>query len=358
MNRRQRRIAIIGAGVSGLTCATVLANQYDVSIFAREVGPLSDSRLATAVWHIYLIKGPKELEAGDRHLAWGERTLVRLIEIASAEPASGVEMVHGVELYRIDEPSVHPAWVDIAKKRMDLRFLTRDEIANYNAIGHLPISDNHKRAIEAKPVKWGYTLFAPATKMDNYLSWLLSGVKDRNIPINQCELQSLDQVATNVDIIVNCTSLGSRQLVGDDGFTPYRGQYFILSSDSNAPKFYVGDDYHPLGMSYAIPRAGQVMVGGTAEANCADLSPTISWDDVAERAGLYFPWIKTAAARQPLGAPVVGIRPVRAQGVRLEADHSLARVPVVHNYGHGGSGFSLSWGCAEQVLAEVSGLLA
>lgn len=45
---------------------------------------------------------------------------------------------------------------------------------------------------------------------------------------------------------------------------------------------------------------------------------------------------------------LVGLRPGRAT-VRLEAEPCGAAL-VIHNYGHGGGGFTLSWGCAEDVL--------
>ncbi|MBV6806122.1 FAD-dependent oxidoreductase [Xanthomonas euvesicatoria] len=45
-------------------------------------------------------------------------------------------------------------------------------------------------------------------------------------------------------------------------------------------------------------------------------------------------------------------RPFRAQGPRIEAER-IGRKTVVHNYGHGGSGWSLSWGAAEQALRLV-----
>jgi D-amino-acid oxidase len=46
----------------------------------------------------------------------------------------------------------------------------------------------------------------------------------------------------------------------------------------------------------------------------------------------------------------VGLRPFRRSGVRLERDQLRDGRTVVHNYGHGGAGFTLSWGCAREVL--------
>lgn len=53
----------------------------------------------------------------------------------------------------------------------------------------------------------------------------------------------------------------------------------------------------------------------------------------------------------------VGLRPLRTSGVRLERDDltlATSGVPVVHNYGHGGSGITLHWGCAQEAVAMVS----
>ncbi len=46
----------------------------------------------------------------------------------------------------------------------------------------------------------------------------------------------------------------------------------------------------------------------------------------------------------------VGLRPFRKLGVRLEREQLHDGRIVIHNYGHGGAGFTLSWGCAREVL--------
>ena len=52
----------------------------------------------------------------------------------------------------------------------------------------------------------------------------------------------------------------------------------------------------------------------------------------------------------------VGLRPLRTKGVRLEWDDDLSNegFRVLHNYGHGGSGITLSWGCAAEVVEIVA----
>jgi D-amino-acid oxidase len=48
----------------------------------------------------------------------------------------------------------------------------------------------------------------------------------------------------------------------------------------------------------------------------------------------------------------VCLRPFRAAGPRLDAE-TIGDALVVHNYGHGGSGWSLSWGSAAQVMKKA-----
>jgi D-amino-acid oxidase len=50
----------------------------------------------------------------------------------------------------------------------------------------------------------------------------------------------------------------------------------------------------------------------------------------------------------------VGLRPARP-AVRLETEQR-DDATIVHCYGHGGSGVTLSWGCADDVLAVVRDL--
>jgi D-amino-acid oxidase len=59
-------------------------------------------------------------------------------------------------------------------------------------------------------------------------------------------------------------------------------------------------------------------------------------------------------ADAPVIGVEVGIRPGRPR-VRLDREAGPARTPVVHNYGHGGNGVMLSWGCADAATALALG---
>lgn len=58
------------------------------------------------------------------------------------------------------------------------------------------------------------------------------------------------------------------------------------------------------------------------------------------------------ASPDRITAITVCTRPFRAQGPRLDVER-IGRQTVVHNYGHGGSGWSLSWGSSSIAVAKA-----
>jgi D-amino-acid oxidase len=141
--------------------------------------------------------------------------------------------------------------------------------------------------------------------------------------------------------VINCTGIGARTLVSDPDLKPHRGQV-VLVEKLNLPSAVVCDD-PPL--MYAIPRTNDCVFGGTNEIS-DDLvpDPATTAAIVAECSAV----LKIAPPRI-LGTRV-GLRPYRKSGVRVEAARMEDGRTIIHNYGHGGAGFTLSWGCARSVL--------
>jgi D-amino-acid oxidase len=158
-------------------------------------------------------------------------------------------------------------------------------------------------------------------------------------------LSTLEELSAEFDLIVNCSGIGARTLVPDAELEPHRGQVAIVPA-VQLPYAVVCDD-PPL--MYVIPRSTDCVFGGTNEIT-DNRAP-----DPAATARI----VAECSRVLEIDAPVViaervGVRPFRRGGVCLRAERLRDGRRVVHNYGHGGAGFTLSWGCARRVAELVA----
>jgi D-amino-acid oxidase len=156
----------------------------------------------------------------------------------------------------------------------------------------------------------------------------------------------------DVGIVVNCTGLAARALTDDDSLHPVRGQVVYVAQVGLTEWLLEQSDAAAL--TYVVPREHDIVVGGTAEEDVYDPRPEPAVaEQILTRAGALLPQLTVAAV---LGHRV-GLRPARPE-VRLESvPHPDGESGgVVHCYGHGGAGVTLSWGCADDVVAEVTRL--
>jgi D-amino-acid oxidase len=363
-------VIVVGGGVIGLTTAIRLAKNHRVTVISEKLGADTNSALATAVWHVFLVKvdmgtqPPSEihLEQGDRHLDWAAQTLNKLVEW-SAIPGSGVEMIEGVELIRRPLPTEFPAWVHNARSPpISLKFLTPDEVNDFNRHDQDQVGPELAAALRTREVQYGYRLTVPAADMPQHLRWLVEQAAKAGVSFETERFSSLEQAVSKLKgrrplAIVNCTGLEASQFASDGGFCAFRGEYFVVPADEKTPKCYIGDDDHPEGMAYAIPRLGKVIAGGKAiPERDAINTPVLTWEETRDRASLYFPWLRNPSAKPESLDAVICLRPVRIDGVRLTLEISDDTLPIVHNYGHGGSGWSMCWGCAGEVARLVGTL--
>ena len=183
-----------------------------------------------------------------------------------------------------------------------------------------------------------WTFEAPVVEMPVYLTWLASRVDELGGTITRLNLSALP---VGPDVVVNCAGIGARLLAADPSVGPVRGQVVHLSQ-VGLERWYLDSSAD---LTYVVPRAHDIVVGGTAQEG--DWSRTPSPDDaeaILERARRLVPELAGAAVLRHR----VGLRPARPQ-VRVESVGD-----VVHCYGHGGAGVTLSWGTADEVVALVS----
>ncbi|MEP7026307.1 MAG: FAD-dependent oxidoreductase, partial [Actinomycetota bacterium] len=113
-------------------------------------------------------------------------------------------------------------------------------------------------------------------------------------------------------------------------------------------EFFIGHADGPGGLVYLFPHDGTVVLGGTEERGNASREPDPA---TAQRILRNCTTIEPRLRDAEIIAHKVGLRPARPF-VRLEAEELGGRL-LVHNYGHGGAGVSLSWGCAADAARLV-----
>jgi len=107
----------------------------------------------------------------------------------------------------------------------------------------------------------------------------------------------------------------------------------------------------PFGPAWAAywPYPDHIVLGGTAVEDDEDREPDPA---VAERIRQRCIEVEPRLRNARVLGHQVGLRPTRPS-VRLEIEQ-LARARCVHNYGHGGSGVTMSWGCARESAALLT----
>ena len=311
----ERQVAIVGAGVSGLTCGVLFAERgYRTAIFAEETGQQTTSGAAAALWF------PYDAEPAEKVLSWALQTYKVLVDLTK-DLHSGVSMIELRQFSRTGEIQI-PDWA-------------------------IPLGASVTPTVTT--FKSGFTLNVPLMDTTIYLEYLANRFIKAGGGVNaNVHLEKLEDISREFDLLINCAGIGARELVQDIDLEPHRGQVAIVPKIDNLCCAIVCDD-PPL--MYAIPRTNDCVCGGTNEvSDNLDADPTTTAHILDECSRVL------KIENPPVLAERVGLRPFRKPGVRLECDRLRDGRTVIHNYGHGGSGFTLSWGCAEEVFA-LGGLL-
>ena len=309
-------VTVVGAGVSGLTSAIVLAEAgFDVGVVSERVPHETTSAVAGASWGPHMVDDPRVAKwAGD---GWGAFTRLARTENTAVRMVSGIEADPAVDAI--------PDWAR--------------EVPGFRACEPGEAPRRYRSA-------WHYTI--PLIDMPRYLDYLMTRATAAGITVDRARVESFDSVPG--DIVVNCTGLGAVDLVGDSTMRPVRGQ-MIVTPNPGLTEFFLGNAIGT-DLTVIFPHPDHLVLGGTG---LSDHDST-DWDESTERAILErCAAIDARIADLSVIGRRVGLRPVRA-GVRLERDPGDTR--VVHNYGHGGSGVTLSWGCAHDVLNVVTTMVS
>jgi D-amino-acid oxidase len=313
---------IVGCGVSGLTCGIrLLEKQFPVTILARDLPPNTTSNLAAAVWY------PYEVRPSLRVFNWSRHTLRELYELASIAE-SGVSLIIFTELLK--QPLPDPWWKDAV--RFFRRATTEELPPGYQD---------------------GYVFEVPLIETPIYMQYLMARFQKLGGLIEQKTVSALSELYRERQLIINCAGLGASTLVPDDKLYPIRGQ--IVRVKASGVKRSLVADSSDAALSYIVPRSQDCILGGTAEKGNGNLKVvTATAKDILRKCKQLEPALENVEELEHL----VGLRPGREGGVRLKMERVFQGCAIIHNYGHGGSGFTLSWGCAEAVTKRAEKLRA
>ena len=311
-------VVVVGAGVIGLTTAVVLAEAgFGVSVLTRDLPERTTSAAAGAMWGPYLVE-PK-----DRVQAWATDSLRTFTRLAGM-PGTGVRLMPGIEASRT--ASAPPDFLEMLN---DVRICEHSELPDGFVIG------------------WRYTV--PLIDMDVYLPYLCQRLAAAGGSLQQQSVTDFEDVARLAPVVVNATGLGARALAGDTGLTPIRGQLVIVDNPG-ITEFFTEDTGWSPDLLHIYPHGDRLVLGGVAEDGNWDLEP----DQSTARAIIRrCATVDSRIATQDVRAHRVGLRPTRP-AIRCEADPTVTGCGLLHNYGHGGAGVSLSWGCANEIQRLIA----
>lgn len=299
---------MIGCGVSGLTTAIVmLESGYEVQIITDKLPNETTSMKAGAIWF------PYEIEPKEQVNIWSLASYKKYEKLFDAAEV-GISMVDTMVLIDKEED----AWWKNAIPKNRIRKANVSEMPNGC---HL-----------------GYIMSVPLISPPIYLKFLFNQFKKLGGQVIIQHVNSITELETANNLIVNCTGLGSRKLMNDNSMYAIQGQIVKAKVQTNINCIIDERENSSIHeFAYIFPRNDALILGGTAvngnESTTVDDETT---KRIMERCQLIEPNFQNIE----IESTYVGLRPARPE-IRLERNGN-----VIHNYGHGGAGFTVAWGCA------------
>ncbi|KKY29755.1 putative fad dependent oxidoreductase [Diaporthe ampelina] len=369
-------VLIVGAGVTGLVTAWVLLDKgYKVTIVSKDWANFTPSnrltaQIAGALWEYPpAVCGAHtdriSLSNSKRWCMTAYHAWDAIASLPELSRASGVRMMPS-DFFFPEPVEKDPA-----------QFSKMAEIISSGVKGFRQDS----KLMEQRNVNpsYGavdaYELLAPIIDTDQAMMWLMSLVHGKGattvtetITGDLFHQEEILRARFGADAIINATGLAGTEIAGDPTCYPIRGALIRVINDGKdfakveAALTITADAVRDSNeIVFLVPRNDNILlIGGIAQPHESTLDLTLDSPIVKrmrQRCEAFLPGLKSARldATYPLAQ---GLRPFRAKNVRVERE--LRSVPgtdrpsrIVHSYGQGGAGWSLSFGCAGDVANLV-----
>lgn len=247
----QRKFAVIGCGVIGLSTALMLQRRYQdgpgtVTIYSKDLPPNTTSNIAGGFW------SPTSLYDGDAVTPEWTANFRRSSKAANRAFQLLVGKDYGVRW--IDTFNLYRAEMSVGS-----------ELPGGNDL--YPNMQFHRDPA----TYFGFPIVRQYSTMmiepSIYLAQLLRDFYAADGKLVVKDFKSREEVMRLPEpVIFNCTGLGSRELFKDEKLVPARGQLAILLPQAEV-------DYCYLGPGYMFPRSDGIVLGGTFERDDWSIEP-------------------------------------------------------------------------------------
>ena len=327
-------ICVLGAGTVGMSqalrileCQAQLGRPVKVTIIADKMQAETTSYGSGGLWEPYQILGTPD----DKVNSWGRISFDHFLQLLHSPDAAaaGVQLLTAYNLLQEHDRPQEPSWRDIV---FNFKHLTARDISQMG----LPAKFTH-----------GFSFATLVIEQKYYRAYLTAKLEGLGATFLRQRVENLDAFIAGpqgraFDVVINCTGIGAGALLDMPGDVyPIRGQVLRVHAPWVNNVFFWGS-------SYIIPNVDSVVLGGTAQRDDWDTNPREAdtakiLADVCD----LFPAMKDARVVNVWA----GLRPGRTP-LRLDCEHRAGKL-VIHNYGHGGSGITLAYGCADDVLRSL-----
>jgi len=247
----QRRFAVLGCGVNGLSTARLLQRSFQdgpgtVTIYARDLPPDTTSNIAGGFWSPTSLY---EQEAVSAKFVEQFRQACRISNRA-------FQLLVG--------PEYGVRWIDAFNLYDDDAEFTSELPGGNDLYPEYKVHRDAKRYFGAPYVRqYSTMLIEPSI----YLNALLRDFYIAGGKLVVKEFRSREEIARLPEpVIFNCAGLGARALFGDKKLGPVRGQLEVLLPQAEI-------DYCYLGNGYMFPRRDGIILGGTFDHDDWSLEP-------------------------------------------------------------------------------------
>ena len=260
LERPERRAAVIGCGVCGLTTARQLQRRgFHVAIYAMSVPPNTTSNMSFASWTPTsgLVDDAMRTPTWDAQFRRAATIAYRQLQLLVGA-GYGVSWLEGFSLHESTDRDGE-AGSENPLLPTELR------------VGSTLLGPGEH------PFPTRYATLRPSLRIEPsiYLEALVRDVREAGARVyirkvrDRAELVRLDE-----PVIVNCTGLGARELLGDDELVPVKGQLTALMPQSEVDYSTFGSAMPSAGgFVHMQPRSDGIVLGGTSVEDDWSLEP-------------------------------------------------------------------------------------